>query len=69
VVLLKEGKPQLVMERRHIEGMPPSEVARVLRAVFDEHCTRPGPSVSSEEYRRIIPVQECGSTIPLYPGD
>jgi putative YphP/YqiW family bacilliredoxin len=69
VVLLKEGKPQLVMERRHIEGMPPSEVARVLRAVFDEHCTRTGPSVSSEEYRKIIPVQECGSTIPLYPGD
>lgn len=69
VILFKGRGPVFAMQRAHIETMTPAMVAEHLCAAFDEHCTRPGPSVSPEEFRKIIPVQECGSSIPLYPGD
>jgi len=68
-VLFKNGRAVHVLERRHIEAMSAEEVARNLVSVFDRECSRPGPSVPREVFERLDPVQECGSSIPLYPGD
>lgn len=69
VILFKGKTPVFALQRAHIETMAPEDVAEHLRNAFDEYCSRPGPSIPAEEYQRIIPVQECGSTIPLYSGD
>ena len=69
IILIKDGNPIMVMERRHIEGSMPQEIAEVLREFFDQECTAEGPSIPREQFEKLIPVQECGSSIPLYPGD
>jgi len=69
VILFKDGAPVMVMERHHIEGSTPVEVANVIRTFFNQECSALGPSIPREKFERIIPIQECGSSIPLYPGD
>ena len=38
VALFKDGQLVYMMERHHIEGYPPTEIAERLKKVFDEHC-------------------------------
>jgi putative YphP/YqiW family bacilliredoxin len=66
IILFKDGLPVLVMQRRHIETMTAMEVARMLKDAFDQHCEAAGPSIPPEEFEKLIPVQDCGSSIPLY---
>lgn len=66
IALFKEGNPAFVLERRHIEQMNADLIAESLTKAFDEHCTAPGPSIPAEEFAKINPVQQCGSTIPIY---
>ena len=67
IALFKDGTPVHVLERRHIEQMNEADVAADLTRAFDEHCTRPGPSVPREEYDKMVHARQCGSTIPA-PG-
>ncbi|MBI4557716.1 MAG: BrxA/BrxB family bacilliredoxin [Candidatus Hydrogenedentes bacterium] len=69
VVFFKDGKPLHVLQRQHIERMNPVEVANNLIEFFNQHCTAQGPSIPPDEFERIEPVQQCGSSIPLYPGN
>lgn len=69
IILFRHGKPIWALQRHHIEMMSATDVSRVLREAFDEFCSKPGPSIPEEEFDKINPVQECGSSIPLYPGD
>lgn len=66
IALFKDGKAVVVLERRHIEMMSAADVANALVAGFEEHCTRQGPSISREEFEKIIPISQCGSSIPAY---
>jgi putative YphP/YqiW family bacilliredoxin len=68
VALFKDGKVAFMLERRRIEGRAPEEIAADLRAAFDAHCTRPGPSIPRQEFEKIAPIRVCGSSIPAY-GD
>lgn len=68
IALFKDGAPYFVMERRHIEGYSAVDIANRLVAVFNEVCTRPGPSIPREEFEKIQPVEICGSSIPRYNG-
>jgi hypothetical protein len=45
--------------------MNEEQVAGALAQAFDLHCTRTGPSIPAEEFRKIRPYQGCGSQIPL----
>lgn len=63
IALFKEGKPVHVLERRHIERMSAVDIANNLRQVFNELCTRKGPSVPPEVYENLESVQMCGSTL------
>ncbi|MCL4217888.1 MAG: BrxA/BrxB family bacilliredoxin [Candidatus Hydrogenedentes bacterium] len=69
VVLFKDGKPVHTLERRHIERMTAVDIANTLRELFARECSAQGPSVSREEFEKLNPVNVCGSSIPLYPGN
>ena len=66
IALFRKGKMIYVLERKQIEKMNHREVANELTAAFDSHCSAGGPSCSPEEFRKIVPVEECGSNIPHY---
>ena len=66
IALFKDGKAVKVLERHHIEGRGPVEIASELAAAFNEHCDRPGPSIPREELEKIVPFQACGSSIPRF---
>jgi len=69
IVLFKDGKPTHALQRMHIERMTAVDIGNALRDIFDKECTRKGPSVPKEVFDRVDPVQQCGSSIPLYQGN
>jgi putative YphP/YqiW family bacilliredoxin len=68
IALLKDGHVACILERHQIEGRSGDQIARVLVDAFNQHCSRPGPSISPDEFRKIVPVHACGSSIPLHRG-
>lgn len=68
IALLKDGEVAAILERHDIEGRTPQQLASSLTAAFDKHCTRSGPSISREEFEKIVPVHACGSSIPRHGG-
>jgi putative YphP/YqiW family bacilliredoxin len=64
MALFKDGKVVYMMERWMIEGRRPEEIARELSSVFEQHCSKPGPSVPAEQYAQIKHAVACGSSIP-----
>jgi len=65
IVLFKDGEVAGIIERSSIEGRQPQEIAAALKNTYDEHCERQGPSISREEFEKIVPISMCGSSIPL----
>jgi hypothetical protein len=63
--LFKEGKQVFMLQRGELQMMNEDEVAGALRAAFDRHCAKAGPSVDPETYKKIRPYRACGSQIPL----
>ncbi len=64
IVLFRDGAVVAMVQRSDIEGRAPQEIAAGLVALFDKHCTRPGPSIPPDEFAKLRHVQACGSTIP-----
>jgi len=64
MAVMKDGKVAYMMERRQIEGRGPQQIAAELSRVFNELCTKQGPSVPPEDYAQISHAVACGSTIP-----
>ena len=64
MALFKDGKPVYVMHRSMIEGRMPEQIAAELSRVFNENCSRTGPSVTPEDYAKITHAVACGSSIP-----
>jgi hypothetical protein len=48
--------------------MNEQQVADALAGAFDQHCSRPGPSVEPETFAQLRPYVGCGSQIPMLPG-
>jgi putative YphP/YqiW family bacilliredoxin len=63
-VLFKAGKIVRVIERHEIQGREPKDIAAILIALFDQLCSRPGPSIPPEVFARLPFVQACGSNLP-----
>jgi putative YphP/YqiW family bacilliredoxin len=63
--LFKDGRLVFMLQRLDLQQMDDEQVAGALRAAFDEHCSRPGPSIDPEEFRKLRPYQGCGSQIPV----
>ena len=69
VALMKGGQVVHALQRGHIEQMSAVDIANNLIEVFQRECTAQGPSIPPEQFEKIIPDQQCGSSIPLYPGN
>jgi bacilliredoxin len=63
--LFKDGKLVFILQRTDLQQMNEQQVSAALRKAFDEHCTKPGPSIDPETFEQIRPHQGCGSQIPL----
>ena len=63
--LFKDRKLVFMLQRTDLQRMNEQQVATALRGAFDAHCTRSGPSIDPDEFRKIRPHQGCGSQIPL----
>jgi putative YphP/YqiW family bacilliredoxin len=68
MALFKDGKVVLMLQRTDLQQMNEEQVSQALRKAFSEHCTKTGPSVDTETYKKIRPFQGCGSQIPLMGG-
>ena len=69
IAIFEDGALIGILERRHIERMSADDVSNALVKVFDEHCTREGPSVTPDVFENNEHEDRCGSSIPLYQGD
>lgn len=63
--LFKDGKLVFMLQRTDLQQMDEGLVSKALREAFDEHCTKAGPSIDAETFKRIRPYEGCGSQIPL----
>ncbi len=63
--LFKNGEVLFMLPRHHIEGRTPEQIAGLLQQVFEENCSKEGPSISKEKYDKLIHAKMCGSKIPL----
>jgi hypothetical protein len=63
--LFKDGKLVFMLQRTDLQQMTEPMVADALKKAFDQHCTKTGPSIDAETYKKIRPYQGCGSQIPL----
>ena len=64
IVLFKDGQVAAMFGRDRIEGRTAPEIAADLVAAFDQHCSKPGPSIPPEQFAKLSHVQACGSSIP-----
>jgi len=64
MALIKGGEPIFFLPRHHIEGRSPEEISMLLKQVFEEHCSKKGPSISKEDYEKLVHAKMCGSKIP-----
>ena len=69
IAMFKDQKPIGILERRPIERMTAAEISETLTKMFDEQCTRKGPSVPPEVFEENDPVKRCGSSIPLFSSE
>lgn len=63
--LFKDGKLVFMLQRTDLQQMDEQQVGAALGKAFDEHCSKPGPSIDPEKFKQIRPHRGCGSQIPL----
>lgn len=63
--LIKNGEVIFMLPRHHIEGRTPEQISEILQTVFEENCDKAGPSITKEQYDKLIHAKMCGSKIPL----
>ena len=64
MALFQDGKVVYMMHRHMIEGRGPQQIAQELSRVFDQYCTKQGPSIPAEDFAKVQHAVACGSTIP-----
>jgi putative YphP/YqiW family bacilliredoxin len=65
IALFKNGEPIHILPRHRIEGRYAEEITEELIKLFNENCSKQGPSVTPEKYKELIHAKACGSKIPL----
>jgi putative YphP/YqiW family bacilliredoxin len=66
VAIFKNGELIYFMQRYDIEGNNAEYIASVLVDVFNDVCTKNGPSISREDFAKVLYAKQCGSKIPLF---
>ncbi len=68
VALFKNGELVHFMHRHEIEGNMPQQISDYWRKIFNEQCSKQGPSIPAEHFAKVMHAKACGSKIPLYQG-
>jgi len=68
IALFKNENLLCFMQRSDIEGRTPEQIANELIEIFNEYCSSEGPSISPENFEKIMYAKQCGSKIPLFKG-
>jgi putative YphP/YqiW family bacilliredoxin len=66
VALFKNGELIYFMQRHDIEGNDAEYISNVLKDVFNDACSNKGPSISKEDFAKVMYAKQCGSKIPLF---
>lgn len=66
VALFKNGELIYFMQRYDIEGYDAKHIADNLVEVFNDACSKQGPSISPEDFAKVEYAKMCGSKIPLF---
>ncbi|MEJ2104454.1 MAG: BrxA/BrxB family bacilliredoxin, partial [Ignavibacteriaceae bacterium] len=66
--LFKNGELVHFMHRHEIEGNMPQQISDYWREIFNQHCSKQGPSIPAEHFAKVMYAKQCGSKIPLYQG-
>jgi putative YphP/YqiW family bacilliredoxin len=66
IALFRNGELIYFMQRHDIEGNNAEDIADVLKEVFDDACNNIGPSISKEDFAKVMYAKQCGSKIPLF---
>jgi putative YphP/YqiW family bacilliredoxin len=66
VALFRNGELVYFMQRYDIEGNSAEYIANTLKEIFDDACSNQGPSISPEDYAKVMYAKQCGSKIPLF---
>lgn len=69
ILLFRDGRRILALERRHIQQMEADEIAEELIRNFDEFCSAPGPSVPADHYASLSFARLCGSKVARMDGE
>ena len=54
------------MQRHDFEGNDAEYISKVLNEVFNDACSNQGPSISKEDFAKVLYAKQCGSKIPLF---
>ncbi len=68
VALFKNGELVYFLPRYEVEGYSPQQISEKLVNVFNQNCSRKGPSISPEAFAEVKQAVSCGSKIPMYKG-
>jgi putative YphP/YqiW family bacilliredoxin len=63
--LFQDGKQVFMLQRTDLQQMDEEQVAAALTGAFERHCSKAGPSVDPETFRKLVPHRACGSSIPV----
>ena len=66
VALFKNGELIYFMQRYDIEGNDAGYISNVLKEVFVDACSNRGPSISKDNFDKVMYAKQCGSKIPLF---
>lgn len=68
IAMFKNGELVYFMQRYDIEGRSAEQIAEDLKQAFDELCSNEGPSISPDDFAKVMHAKMCGSKIPLFKG-
>jgi putative YphP/YqiW family bacilliredoxin len=66
VALFKNGELIYFMQRYDIEGNDAGYISNLLKEVFIDACSNKGPSISKDNFDKVMYAKQCGSKIPLF---
>lgn len=69
IALFKNGELLHFTQRNDIEGYSAEQIAGSLVDVFNKFCTAQGPSISPDDFNKVIQAKACGSKIPLFKNN
>ena len=68
IALFKGSELLFALERFDIQSLDAEEVSAMCVKAFDEHCTKEGPSIATEDYEKLDHTIICGSNIKSFEG-